>query len=297
VKGFSKTARGFTLVELLVVIGIIALLLSILIPTLSKARQASVTLKCLSNLRQCGLAFQMYAGANKQYLPYPTTTLISGDAAQGYLWFNAIDPYLASNTKGQELRTGVAANRTYKNYKQCPVYETFEGEKTAGTQTIYKEFARSYKMNSHLRRNNPSKQCKITDAKRNAEFVLLGDAISMDVTSFMTDGSGGGAFENGQFSFEVNDPITWATPVLRHNKGANILFIDGHATNVYIANTINKALKSPNQATVIKTWESEYTNASGTPVDAANNKTIEAQGLRRNPDMPLVWSDPPKLYR
>ncbi|HEY0010022.1 MAG TPA: DUF1559 domain-containing protein [Tepidisphaeraceae bacterium] len=65
----SSARFGFTLVELLVVIGIIAVLISLLLPALGKARKASQVIVCGSNLRQIGLAFHMYANAHKNVLP------------------------------------------------------------------------------------------------------------------------------------------------------------------------------------------------------------------------------------
>jgi prepilin-type N-terminal cleavage/methylation domain-containing protein len=61
--------KAFTLVELLVVIGIIALLISILLPTLSRAREASRRTQCLSNLREVSVAFRFYALDNRDQVP------------------------------------------------------------------------------------------------------------------------------------------------------------------------------------------------------------------------------------
>ena len=61
--------RAFTLVELLVVVGIVALLIAILLPVLGKARAASNRAVCLSNIRQLGIGILMYCQDNEGYFP------------------------------------------------------------------------------------------------------------------------------------------------------------------------------------------------------------------------------------
>ncbi|MDB5297061.1 MAG: hypothetical protein JWO31_3044 [Phycisphaerales bacterium] len=75
---------AFTLVELLVVIGIIALLISILLPSLNRAREAAKVTMCLTNLRSFGMAMNMYANDNKGRVPIG----YAGDKHAGYTVWN-----------------------------------------------------------------------------------------------------------------------------------------------------------------------------------------------------------------
>jgi prepilin-type N-terminal cleavage/methylation domain-containing protein len=90
---------GFTLVELLVVIGIIAVLISVLLPALGKARQAANQVDCQARLKQMGAALQIYLVQTKGVLPYayvPKTGTFTGET--GTWWFFVLSEMMNKNT-------------------------------------------------------------------------------------------------------------------------------------------------------------------------------------------------------
>jgi len=214
----TKKRNGFTLVELLVVISIIALLLAILMPTLSKVRTLAKSTICQSNLRQVGIGVTCYTNENKNVMPcsYDPSNL-------NYLknnWVSLLVPYLSSGKK--------AALDT-KNYKMvdggkvsfvwmCPEYKA-----TAGF---------SYSMNYHLCFGNGAFELGLPRTTPRKTFTIHSPATSILVVDTVPLASGytnipefnNGIMENiiGYF------PKSRGVGGLRHGYRANCLMADTH---------------------------------------------------------------------
>src|SRR3954464_12019952 len=148
----KRRRRGFTLVELLVVIGIIALLISILMPALNKARTHAKTVQCMSNMRQVGQGFAMYVNESKGTLPQQLNGYI--DMLNPDSWVYKVVPYTNTNYDVFSCSNADLDTMTVPNHP--------------GMTYIYNGFASG----AFVAGNKPAKQVK---ARQSSEDIVLAD--------------------------------------------------------------------------------------------------------------------------
>ncbi|MFA9478882.1 prepilin-type N-terminal cleavage/methylation domain-containing protein [Phycisphaerales bacterium AB-hyl4] len=196
--------RGFTIIELLVVITIIALLVAILLPALSKTREAARAINCGSNLRQVGLAMQMYLDDNNEYYP--------GER----IWLSRVITYLTPHN----------SHYYHGDIFQCPTDELPSRYHSPPHWNFFNSYGYNY-LNLSI--------FKGVDDPNNHRFGPHFSKITQPSYLLVHADSGSGEMGMTPTNWHVVSNmavIPQSRPASRrHNDGSNLLFADGHVAH------------------------------------------------------------------
>jgi prepilin-type N-terminal cleavage/methylation domain-containing protein/prepilin-type processing-associated H-X9-DG protein len=234
-----KMKRAFTLIELLVVITIIAILAAMLLPALARAKERASRIVCLGNLRQWGVALNLYVDDNAQALPdfsIPSTapgapagysqdrinwtdlTAFQNAGAGNSAWFNALPGYVSQRPLWQYA----AAPANFVNGKSvfnCPTAAFLAADGVDPLVRVAFSYGINFKATNGATALGP--QFKATMVRHPSAFVFFSDNRA----------------NSGEKPYYGSNPLNdLGAPrgslnhlSSRHNAGANLTFLDGHS--------------------------------------------------------------------
>ncbi len=211
------TREAFSLVELIVVIGIIALLAGIVVPSVEVLREKGKETACANNMRQWGAAMGIYLDENRGVFPNDGA---SGDEAG--VWYNVlpqyigVEPFYALKTKGKTPCPGMG-----KSIYICPslsVDAALLAKYTSGTQVGYNlSYAMNYWINAPKDDDSLTKRMRLSQVKHADQFVIFSETADSSLKSVDAD---------------PQNPSMTSSPDFRHRGRVNVVFADGHVTPV-----------------------------------------------------------------
>jgi prepilin-type N-terminal cleavage/methylation domain-containing protein/prepilin-type processing-associated H-X9-DG protein len=234
----TLSRKGFTLVELLVVIGIIALLISILLPSLNRARETANRVKCGSNMRQIGQAILLYANENKGN--YPRTRYLSTSTAVNGTWDTtssnaAVDPFINAGSGGLKdndinraifllIRTQDITPEVFicpSSNDEKDIYGAAAGISAQCKVTFTKAACLSYSMANPYPDTNAVNNSYKLNATTGAEFAIFADKNPAGAANYtgLTTTNETSSSKDMQLANSPN----------HQGQGENVLYGDGHA--------------------------------------------------------------------
>jgi len=242
----AVSSPAFTLIEILVVVAIIALLISILLPSLAAARRTSRTVACRANVHQMGLALTMYTNqygyypghhlppgseTAKEFIVWPTRLMramkASGGTSGQHKVFWCPDSKYKTHWDGRQR---IYASATASGYRETDCVNFDYGYNDWGvSETHSVPGAPNLGLGGHIVVKPPEKtwegkdgEVRVDKVKRPAEMICIADNDADDYLTG-TPGQWDTAID------PVDDPPNREWPGARHDKGCNVLWADGHA--------------------------------------------------------------------
>lgn len=220
--GENPPGRAFTLVELLVVIGVIALLISILLPALNRARQQANQLACLSNLRQIDMGLLMYANNNRGRFPAPAW--IEDPEVDDWIYWQE------KPAKPRDVQQGAIVPYLGKPFDarvyRCPSDDVW-AHKPLGECAYRYSYTVNELICNHFNRLDHKPVLTMSQVVHSSQKMLI-----IDEDSEVIDDGDWAPYAGAQYSRNLlsnrHDRRQEATDKLNAGRG-NVAFADGHA--------------------------------------------------------------------